>query len=927
MAAVRGLRALDVALIKYLAAKYCWVDFGRVWELGTSERTMARCVARDIQNGAVYMEAVFRNVHFQVWYAHDATHLDKYLFDPISQSAPRGREWVSSIQRHTWLPLDDEVAVWEQYNIQTFQLLYSNRVRIGVQETIWIENALGILNPLLIKSIPSVQRGLPDWTTSFLTGTLQYDLIGLMMAPNMSLVRNTSGFFADTDPAMLELYLLGNISPVNKVLHTALDFLTNIRLRYIAPPPSLMALVLAFDTLVLEMLRDNFDFATAWGRVPTSTDLLPAPVAWRGRLSYGGSPLCGYGNPLSLIQESFAFDDACVVQLPLTYTWTPFSGLFAASLTSLPSSSAFCADEAPTCATAVDRTLHALSFLASMTLTAPDDAKAWNVSIAQFLAPKTNSNNISLAMQPLLDDNNVWAPYGWLSLYDWAHGNREVVSFEGDHGTLRLMSAAYARVVAPRSATASANVGAYLWYSALLTSIMLVLVAAMIVVLVAVGRQHRSPHWFHFHRISSSMYLNWGLLFVRALVAAVCLSSAPIVPQTRDATVALMQDHRSLWTSMFLAGETLWLTFVAQECLHPILLEALHKWTTGAAWCVIVLLDVASPVSIEATIAHACRTTDMDIALQCEAGSVRIGSFNRVLTIIGIQLGGVLLAVISSVLCRPRRSSLIQEQPPLLLPPMVLQLFPTQEKLDDVTAAMCGLLWLPWWQQLFSIKLWLLVPATAPKVAVVQSMNGSPILFKHQATASRVARAAPCILVAGLVYIGCTLFSNVAYLSIAADYMANDFFWAGFNTSGGYAFLATRVNAELLVSSSSLLALESTKYIDYFTAYDGSQPSALLSAATATRRALFHPNVDDIGGGDPRAAGDGPVPAPVDGDPVLLSRLGPRLGDGEHGQAPSALSPHDEQRRRLPRNRSAQCTRLARVWRVLGRRVYRGYRR
>ncbi|EQC37864.1 hypothetical protein SDRG_04885 [Saprolegnia diclina VS20] len=849
VAAVRSLRALDVALIKYLAAKYCWVDFGRAWELGTSERTMARCIERDIQNGAVYMETIFRNVPFQEWYAHDATHLDKYLFDPIRQSSPAGSAYVRGIQHYTWLPVDDEVAVWKQSNIDTFQLLYSNRVRIGVQESIGIVNALGIVHPLMIKSIPSVQRGLPDWTTSFLTGTLQYDLMGLMMAPNMSLVRNTPGFFADTDPAMVELFLLGNISPVNRVLHATLDFLTNIRLRYIVPPTSLTALVAAFDTHVLNTLRDSTTFATAMALVPASTAVLPAPVAWTGHLSYGGSPLCGYGNPLPLIQESFAFDDACVVQLPLTYSWTPFSGLFAASLTPLASSSAFCAHQAPTCAIAVARTLHALSQFTPSTLRVPDDAKDWAVSIAQFLAPMTHPNNISLATQPLLDDDNVWAPFGWLSLYDWAHGNREVVAFEGDHGTLRLMSAAYPAVVAPRSAITSASVGAYLWYSALLTSVVLVLVASIILVLYTLGRAQCTPHWFHFHRISSSIYLNWGLLFVRALLAAVCLSSAPVVPWTQGATRTLVQDHRSLWTSMFLAGETLWLLFVAQECLHPILLESLHKWTAGAAWCVIVLLDVASPVSIEASIAHACTATDMDMALHCEAGSVRIGSCTRVLMILGVQLGSVLVATVGSFLCRESLQS--HEQPPLLLPPMVLKLFPTHEKLDDVTAAMCGLLWLPWWQQLFSIKLWLLVPAgrcaSIQKLTVVPTTNnGSPILFKHQATASRVAKAAPFILAAGLVYIGCTLVSNVAYLSIAADYMANDFFWANFNTSGAYAFLATRVNAELLVGPSSLLELESTKHIDYFTAYDGSQPSALMSAATATRRALFHPNVSTL---------------------------------------------------------------------------------
>ncbi|OQR98015.1 hypothetical protein ACHHYP_20403 [Achlya hypogyna] len=387
--AIRSLHSLDIALIKYLPAKYCWVDFGRKWEMGSTDATMARCRARDLDNGAAYLEAIMRNVDFPAWYAADGMHLEAHILMPMSM-LPGGAQWVAAIKRHTWLPVDDEVRAWSAHGITYFQLQYSNRVRIGVEETVIIENALGIMSPLLIKAIPSVQRGLPVWSTGVLTGCLAYDLIGLSMG-NFTTVRNTMGFYGDVDPAIIEMYMLGYVSPVNQVLVAAVGTLTNLRLRWLPPPPPLVALVTAFETAVYSQLQSSPAFAAA----------LPASLAASANLPKTGLAL-------------------------------------------------------------------------------PRTSSDWDVSIIQFVAPTGNPMNISIAPQRLLEAS--WAPFGLLSLYEWVQNTREVVSFEGDNGQLQLMSALYPTLVAPPTKT-TASIGSYLWYSAAITSAVLIAVAAVVTLL------------------------------------------------------------------------------------------------------------------------------------------------------------------------------------------------------------------------------------------------------------------------------------------------------------------------------------------------------------------------------------------------------------------------------------------------------------
>ncbi|KAF0690932.1 Aste57867_17738 [Aphanomyces stellatus] len=62
-----------------------------------------------------------------------------------------------------------------------------------------------------------------------------------------------------------------------------------------------------------------------------------------------------------------------------------------------------------------------------------------------------------------------WCFLGSLTLYDWANGQREVYTFEGDDGSVTLMSRQHA--LKPLAADMPGNASAYLWLVCIYVSV------------------------------------------------------------------------------------------------------------------------------------------------------------------------------------------------------------------------------------------------------------------------------------------------------------------------------------------------------------------------------------------------------------------------------------------------------------------------
>ncbi|KAF0699896.1 Aste57867_9554 [Aphanomyces stellatus] len=880
-AGIAGLRRLDLSLMTFLPTKYCWADLHGRWEMGATTGNQARCVARDFNNGAVYLEAVLRNIDLTTWWQQNQQRFNVRVINPIS-STPEGPAWVAGLRNHVLESVSDEASTWRRHNITYFQLLYSNHFQIGLQETIQVKNAFGMITSMTIKSIPSVQRGISCWTTTILTGSLEFDLQG--PGPGQSLVRNTANFYGDF-ATQVEGYIIGSIlSPVNTVVHHQLGVLCDIRTRWLPAPASLVAIAQSFRHTVLSALQSTTAFQAAFDALAPVT-LTPTPPQWQlpNLDFYGGNPMCGYGNPLPYVQQSWGFDDVCSSQPPLTYTWADFNAIFALALLGATSTDAVCSLVAPSlaaiCHAAVQPSLNAYKLLPAQTWTLPSDIPTLQVSIMQFVA---NASGISIQEQLIVDP--VWAPYGYLSLYEWAMNSREVVSFEGDYRTMHLMS--YTAPPGPSfTTTATSSLSTYMWYSSVVSAVVLAVLAVVLLLLALVNykfteKEASPPLWFAFNRIVGSVWFSRSLLLVRALTAIACLASAVVVPVTRGGTTQLTSEPRPFWLSCILAGETLWLSYVLQELLQPVTGSFTRLYAPLGAlltWIAVVICDVAAPPTLSASINRACFSINMDCMVYCDSGVIEIGSFIRTLWICGLQVLGSLVAmVVMVIISKYSQSSSHCEGHSMLLPPMAVAFLmsPTMS-IDHITGAMCGFFHFnrkgePF---IFDVKLWLTLPSqtygfdhldnrlslrspgTTRLMQVVPSnpslaTDPSPIAANRLGSASKLekllTKLSPVIILAGCVYLAATLVGNVAYLTIAQAYMANDMFWANFNATGGYPFLANLFNQQLLgMTRGASLTFDTPAFGDLSQPYNLSVTTISWSA-NAARRALHDPNVASL---------------------------------------------------------------------------------
>ncbi|KAG9401458.1 hypothetical protein AC1031_009347 [Aphanomyces cochlioides] len=79
-------------------------------------------------------------------------------------------------------------------------------------------------------------------------------------------------------------------------------------------------------------------------------------------------------------------------------------------------------------------------------LTTPDgvssvvqDLQSLNLLFVQLAS--RNSSKVLLTQPIIPNSGDPWSPFGWMTLYDWVDGTREAYAFEGDAGSLSLMSA------------------------------------------------------------------------------------------------------------------------------------------------------------------------------------------------------------------------------------------------------------------------------------------------------------------------------------------------------------------------------------------------------------------------------------------------------------------------------------------------------
>ncbi|OQS00434.1 hypothetical protein ACHHYP_03549 [Achlya hypogyna] len=853
-AAVRGLRQLATTNVVYMVAQYCWVDFDRRWVMAHTARRLERCAARDITNGAVYMETVFRNIAFADWVESTQGMFYVRIGAAIVETSPiAGAQWLETMQTRTWSAVADEIRVWKAAGLERFVLQYANLYQIGIEESVTIENALGLKSTFQLKSIQSSHRD-ALWTTNYMFSGFRNDINAI--GTNQSLVMNSSVFFGAIDAAQLEYYNIGYPMPlVFQAAHDALGWLANIDLRWVPLPDDLTSAVQAYRTAVLQALVTDAALASVLSTIP-SVALHPTPPRWANASLnfYGGNPMCGFHSSRPFVQDAFSFDDACSTQEALVVAVTPLSAVFAVAMA--PAGHDYCSlveiAQRPLCASLVGSASAVADHLrpALASIRAPSVANL-GISLLQFVQRGSSVAPLTLEVLPILDPS--WAFFGWVTLYDWVLNEREVVSFEGDLASYTVLSSAKRGQpwLAPSS---TKSLGMYMWYCAAVVSLCLVGIAVVLLLLFAVSRP-RNSDWFVFNRVVSAVWSNRSLLLARALACSLGLATATVRVASDTALFRLEDPHHVFIISSLFASESVWITYVVQDVLTPLTLASTRvyaPWASHAAYITVLVLDLASPVDVTASLKRECYSVNMDRNIYCSSGSIVVGQLTRTITIVGINVGTVVAGIALEWL-RKRPPTAVDE-PSLLLSSAAMayltQLAPTarvwEGAMSNVTAFMAGVVHLSATYR-FDIKLWRVLDARKYDAPTAASEHDRPLAAPsermHSSYLWRVKGRYNWVVVAvGLGFMVFSLTSNILYLALAQSFLANDFGWEGFGATSVYAFVANQFNAQLLLTSAAAFPIASPAFADWTQRYNDST-AAIHASFHAPRRQLLNPSV------------------------------------------------------------------------------------
>ncbi|KAF0692348.1 Aste57867_16569 [Aphanomyces stellatus] len=883
--AVQNLRAMSVHWVFNMYTQFCWVDVAHEFEVAHTAARQARCYGRYSANGAMYLETIVRNqvwADFELSYGGPGGSFSVPFQNWIDQVKPALLTSMATALATTTVEM--EVAYWLAHNITYFQTQWQNEFQPGVAETMQIENALGQVNEITLKKLSATNE---IWTSANLFWSNYFD--ESVAAPaGASLIRSASNFLLaspqeETLEALQGLYdaVTGDYVNQSGVFRTTIGTFESVDTFYVGVPHELLTLVSTFQHEVFAILDTNNHVLDGVGKMQVA----PMPSAWQGYMYGGGNLMCMVSTTTtSFPQQTFSFYDACDKVVPLTLELTIYSSLFAVlaadgTFSSHTTCQATASSINNTCVSQLDATRHAILAMPSVQTAmraalAPAQAAVTRLNIALMQYAWSPLSNWTLLTQPLLDDP-TFAFFGWTMLYDWVHGQREVVSFEGDLSRLVVISDVQPPLVFTSSTTFIGSSVRMLYY--LTTYVTAILCAISILCYIWLVKTGFAVHGYNlawFNYLVSSIWAGRPLLFVRGFTAVLMLSSTQVDLVTSVTRSKFAFAPRHLIHTMIVAGETTWILAVAIDCLTIATGRATKLYaplSCAMAWLAITILESVHPVQPLATLDRKCTLQNMDHAVRCTAGVLEIGSFARVVLLFAILAAGLIGGIVlSSLYYWCVDGGVTTDANPTTTRPTRLLLgvgdvfldaadtdatHASMWSMDKVSCIMVGLVPFSWNQRryIFDVKLWLVQvdeTTTNPYRVNFQtharnSVNLETLQSEPPVVSTTLQRCLKTFVrVFGSAYVVGSLVGSVSYMQTSQVNLANDILWASFNMTGIHTFIGNWLNQELLLGvnhTATQLTLDSINMDGTF----GSDNSAVASAANYGAR-LQHTDMATI---------------------------------------------------------------------------------
>ncbi|KAF0690483.1 Aste57867_18139 [Aphanomyces stellatus] len=299
---------------------------------------------------------------------------------------------------------------------------------------------------------------------------------------------------------------------------------------------------------------------------------------------------------------------------------------------------------------------HDKVFLASLAAVAFDDASAAQASMMQYINRVPTLPLLRVHYHVLNATEPGFLFWGWMFILEWALGNREVVSFQGDAGSIHLVTEfaqTTAADVQPRDLPTVLAV--YMRVMLLYVTSAMLAIAVLVVVYVFSCRGFvEGSNLSTLNRVAGIVWVGRPLLLLRSLTALCLLSTATLELTFRSPGVSLFQVPQVPWYKTVLsAGEATWLVYIVNDICLVWTKQYTKMYASCSSllvWVLVAILTVVWPVEHCAmmTASTSCEIDHMDFQLVCHSGAIVIGTATRLHLLLGLVCSSNVVCYVAS---------------------------------------------------------------------------------------------------------------------------------------------------------------------------------------------------------------------------------------------------------------------------------------
>ncbi|KDO17023.1 hypothetical protein SPRG_17543 [Saprolegnia parasitica CBS 223.65] len=636
--------------------------------MAISDARQARCDTM-AANGAVYLEPLLRNVPLTSWTTCWSDAFELTIGHTLRNSI-LGHSWLATtLHARSNISAVHEATYWRAHGIQLFETQWQNYKRIGLLNSYAVTNAFGVTYPFTLQSLNGTY-GRHSATTlkmywSFANDLLHAVVVNATSSDGTSLLRSDASFlYANTSleaTLVQEGVLAWPLDHGLDLVRQRLGPFGSIDMHLIACPRSLLDTIRSISASVRDAVRRHQHVQDLYFNMTLVDAMHAVPQPWLDAklMQFGASILCP-AHPPTINQPVFggtlmAFTlDGSECPTDITSKLYPSADMLlaAAVLTNLSATTRdtladICGHDkinGAACLQYLPDTLRVLNAISPMVL--PNLSRAiadtWQLGIGMVTyARRPPSTTLTLEHARLLSEEDPsYGFFGWCSLYDWAIGHRQVVQFQGDSGTLTLLSE-YIEPVAqatlswqlPQSAARYAYIGT--------TYVTYCLLGLAAVTTAYILRSYGHVEGWNMATLNSVGGMVWvgrPLLLLRSMTAMSLLSTSALDLAFDGRISGFTASHNPWYTTWLAASEVTWLVAVVNDVAMAVTQAYTIYYATfnlAIVWLVAAVLSIQYPVEHAASLLPTCKIEQLDWQLVCESALLQIGHPSRLITLVG----------------------------------------------------------------------------------------------------------------------------------------------------------------------------------------------------------------------------------------------------------------------------------------------------